>query len=224
LIALLSSCDTGLEAHEFISAGKVAMTKTAAAHPQDNRALILQAARELFTSQGLHETTMADIASAAGVSRATVFNHFGSKALVLDAVAAEILWNYRILVEGALSAEGSVLERLMELAAAMGQGIESHRAFYKVAFGEMARASLGFDERGVSQELRRELNDKMLQLFLRGQVDGQLSREFKAEDMVMAFESQVSGTVSQWLHREITEPLEEVMKRMCAILLKGIME
>jgi TetR/AcrR family transcriptional regulator, repressor for uid operon len=200
------------------------MTETELVHAQDNRSLILQAARELFTSQGLHETTMADIARFAGVSRATVFNQFGSKALVMDAIAAGILRNYRVLVESALSSGDGVHERLLNLSAAMGKGIESDRAFFKVAFVEMTRASLGFDERGVSQELRRELNEKMLQLFLRGQVDKEITSKFDAEDMVMAFESQVFGTVSQWLQRESTEALETVMRRMCTILLQGIVE
>lgn len=49
------------------------------------RAQILRAATELFLADGYTATTMPAIASAAGVSRATVFNSVGSKAAVLKA-------------------------------------------------------------------------------------------------------------------------------------------
>lgn len=198
------------------------MVGRAVAQRQDNRTLILEAARELFVKKGLHETTMGDIAAAAGVSRATVFNQFGSRALVLDAIAAEVLGIYLDLVNVTLSGKGSVVGRLTDLAAAMGKGITANRQFYSVVFGELTRASMGFDEAGMSQALRRELNEKLQQLFLRGQVDGELTRAFPAEDMVMAFESQIFGTVSKWLRGQSTEPLEDVMVRTCTILVRGI--
>lgn len=44
-----------------------------------NKERILRAALELFKVHGLKKTTTGDIASKAGLSPATVFNHFGSK-------------------------------------------------------------------------------------------------------------------------------------------------
>jgi AcrR family transcriptional regulator len=49
------------------------------------RRTIVDAASELFVSQGYVPTTIPDIAAAAGVSRATVFNSVGGKADVLKA-------------------------------------------------------------------------------------------------------------------------------------------
>lgn len=50
------------------------------------RAELLAAAIPLFTSQGFEETTMAEVAEAAGVSRRTAYRHFPSKEdLVFDA-------------------------------------------------------------------------------------------------------------------------------------------
>ncbi len=49
------------------------------------RAQILRAATELFLADGYTATTMPAIATAAGVTRATVFNSVGSKAEVLKA-------------------------------------------------------------------------------------------------------------------------------------------
>lgn len=50
---------------------------------------IIQAARDLFASDGIDDTTMEDVARAADVSVATVYNYFGSKAALLVAGVAE---------------------------------------------------------------------------------------------------------------------------------------
>ena len=44
-----------------------------------NKERILQATLELFQVHGIKKTTTNDIAREAGVSPATVYNHFGSK-------------------------------------------------------------------------------------------------------------------------------------------------
>ncbi len=45
---------------------------------------ILRAAGELFVAQGYEGTTIAEVAERAGVSRATVFWHFGDKATLFQ--------------------------------------------------------------------------------------------------------------------------------------------
>src|SRR5262245_6928219 len=80
--------------------GPVALPRAAQA-----RASILEAARQLFAARGMHEVTMADVAEAAGVVRATVFNHFGTKHALVDAITAEVLQGYVLLLDGALADE-----------------------------------------------------------------------------------------------------------------------
>ena len=50
----------------------------------ERRARILAAAGDLFAERGADAVSGADVARAAGVSRATVFNHFGSKRALLE--------------------------------------------------------------------------------------------------------------------------------------------
>jgi len=47
--------------------------------PEQKRALILEAARELFAAQGYEDTPTAQIAEQANVSEGILFHHFGSK-------------------------------------------------------------------------------------------------------------------------------------------------
>lgn len=76
---------------------------TVRTYGDETRELILKAAQKLFATRGLHETSMQDIADEARVSRATVFNQFGSKHLVLDAITARSLAAYRDLLAAALA-------------------------------------------------------------------------------------------------------------------------
>ena len=64
---------------------------------------ILSAAFGLFFDQGFEEVTMADVAETAGVSRATVFNHFRSKQGLVDAITEQVLLSYRDMLDAALA-------------------------------------------------------------------------------------------------------------------------
>ena len=45
----------------------------------ERRALILDVAAELFAAQGFHETSVGEIAAAAGISKIVLYDHFASK-------------------------------------------------------------------------------------------------------------------------------------------------
>jgi AcrR family transcriptional regulator len=61
----------------------MAQTPTREQQALQTRARIAQAALELFVSQGYAETTIDQVAEAAGVGRRTVFRHFPTKAAML---------------------------------------------------------------------------------------------------------------------------------------------
>ena len=53
---------------------------------QRKRAQILAAATEIFRRQGISRVSVAQIADHAGVSQVTIYNHFGDKAGLVEAV------------------------------------------------------------------------------------------------------------------------------------------
>ena len=63
---------------------------------QDSREEILKAATELFSTRGFHETSMAEVARVAGVSKALIFWHFKSKEELFVAVLGKLLEPYVI--------------------------------------------------------------------------------------------------------------------------------
>jgi AcrR family transcriptional regulator len=58
---------------------------------RDTRTAILRAAADLFSAQGASGTSVEDIARAAGLSKASVFAHFGDKTALVAAVGLDRL-------------------------------------------------------------------------------------------------------------------------------------
>ena len=63
---------------------------------QDSRDQILRAATDLFATRGFHETSMAEVARTAGVSKALIFWHFKNKDELFVAVLGRLLEPYVI--------------------------------------------------------------------------------------------------------------------------------
>jgi TetR/AcrR family fatty acid metabolism transcriptional regulator len=183
-------------------------------------ARILEAARELFAENGADAVSMADVADAAGVSRATVFNHFGSKRALLEGITEGVLGDYTILLENALADRATPVPVLMRaLFEVIGTGVEQQRRFHRAAFRELARLTLGLDEGGPGQIARQAALETLEQLVERGQRAGELRAELRAKDLAMAFDSLIFGTITHWLYDDASESLRLRMQRAVEIFL-----
>ncbi len=80
---------------------------------RQRRAAILADAMQLFASEGFGDTSMRDIANRVGVSKATLFHHFGSKDALLEAVLIER--DARVPMMAATLASGRASELLRAL-------------------------------------------------------------------------------------------------------------
>jgi AcrR family transcriptional regulator len=188
----------------------------------ETRELILSAARKLFAANGLADTSMQDIADDAGVSRATVFNQFGSKQLVLDAITADSLTNYCRLLDDALADERtSTLDLLRTIFARMAAGLQANRRLYRHVFAEIRKVSLGLDAEGLSPGLRHEAFDRLVSLFARGQTRGDITRALPPEVLATAFDSLLSGAVTQWLQDGSGTSLDKLLAALGEVFLSG---
>lgn len=73
-------------AHRATQDGRSYDSPLRAKRAQETRTALLEAATTLFTSQGWAKTGMRDIAQLAGVAVETLYSHFSSKRVLLDAV------------------------------------------------------------------------------------------------------------------------------------------
>jgi AcrR family transcriptional regulator len=188
----------------------------------ETRELILKAAQKLFATRGLHETSMKDIAEEARVSRATVFNQFGSKHLVLDAITAKSLSAYRNLLATAFADQNKTTPELIRwLFDQMSAGLEANRALYREVFPEIRKISMGLDGDGLSPRLREEAFGLLVRLFKRGQARGDVSRDYSADVLATAFDSLLAGAVNHWLHDPRRGALAPLLSSLVDVLLGG---
>jgi len=164
------------------------------------RTRIVDAARRLFTRRGVDDVTMTEVAAEAGVARATVFNYFGSKHALLEAITEEVISHYQGMLRNALADTTSpTLLIVRALFEQMGAGIEEDRRFYRGVFREIAKVRLGLDEGGMGQRA--------------GEV---------ALGLASAFDSLVNGTITHWLYGDAAEPLRQRMRRAAEVFLGAV--
>ena len=62
----------------------------------NTKQVILEAALELFSVQGFEATSIAQIAGAVGIRKASLYSHFENKQAILDALVQEVLEQYEM--------------------------------------------------------------------------------------------------------------------------------
>ncbi len=189
----------------------------------NSRSRILMAARTLFAERGSESVTMTEVADAASVSRGTVFNQFGSKRALVEAITEGVLAAYVEMLDKALAAtEVPVPVLIRQLFLVMGAGIEADREFYRAVFREITRVMVGLDEGGVGERARIAGVERLVHLVTRGQARDELTRDAAAQDQANALDSLVFGTITHWLYDDVGEPLSARMLRAANLLLDSI--
>jgi AcrR family transcriptional regulator len=174
----------------------------------DQRQRVLDAAAELFAEHGTEDVTMADIAERAGVARASVFNYFGSKHALIEAITQTVLAFWVGMLDAALTDEASPTPMLIRrLCDDMAKGIESQRLLHRGVFREIARIQLGLDGGEIAQLANAAAASRLVQVMERGQQRGELDDSLSAEALASAFHSLTNGTIINWLYQDPTPPL-----------------
>jgi len=113
------------------------MARKTKAEAQATRSSLIDAAERLFLAQGVSQTSLQDIAQAAGVTRGAVYWHFRDKVDLFDALMERV----RLPIEDAddetaASPDGAALARLRQLLLSPLQhaaGDEAVRRAYEIA-------------------------------------------------------------------------------------------
>lgn len=183
---------------------------------------ILDAAFVRFSERGFEEVTMADVAAAAGVARATVFNHFRSKQGLVDAITERVLLAYRDMLDAALAREDVPAPVLVRaLFDGMALGIEQTRRLQRGIFREIARLLLGFEEGGPTQRVNEGNQARVAKLFARGQERGEIRGSESPERIASAMGALSNGTITEWLYDDGGDSLRERMRAAAEILVSG---
>lgn len=110
------------------------------------RTQLLEVALDRFAGRSYHETSMEEIADAAGVTKPVLYQHFSSKqqlfAELLDSVGADLLAD----VEARAAAEENPYQRVLAGFRAYFDFVSRRPAAFQLVFGSGARLSEEFAE------------------------------------------------------------------------------
>jgi AcrR family transcriptional regulator len=105
--------------------------------PSERRALLLQAALEVFAAEGYDRASMDGIAAAAAISKPVLYDHFDSKqALYIAVLEQQVQTLSSHVIPRAKPAEGSLEERLRDSAFAALSFARQHPDAWRLLFQE----------------------------------------------------------------------------------------
>lgn len=162
---------------------------------QFNRDNILTAARQLFESKGVQETTMDDIALQADYSKSTIYVYFRSKEDIYNSIVVDYLDVLIGEMEVCIEAEESFEESYYKLCDRLVAFCERYPKYY---------ASLMFEEKATNSRkkatdvlpgIMQELYDLIEALLEKGKKSKVLSDTLEMKPAVLYLWSSLSGII-----------------------------
>lgn len=144
----------------------------------DARRSLFEAAMALFRAKGFDETSVEEIVERAGFSRATFFNHFGTKSAVLRYYGEALQERVRQMLK-ALDSSVEPVARLKQVFFAMAKDAQAHREELKLVFAHSIH-----DEAYLARPTpaRQRTLVMLAQLISEGQAQGEIRRDLSADE------------------------------------------
>jgi AcrR family transcriptional regulator len=176
----------------------------------DARVRLVTAALRLFSDQGYDNTTVAEIADAAGLTKSTFFRHFSDKREVL-AAGQETL--SRLLSEGIASAPGDA-SPLAAVAAGLDHAADSMTALNREIGPQLKAVIATSAELQEREALKRVGMAAAMADALRGRGVADPAANAAAELGVLAFKEGFADWIAEDNHRELADLLRAALERL----------
>ena len=178
------------------------------------RKSIIDAAWELFKAYGFKKVSIFEISGKAGVSQASIYNHFGSKdELVREVMKSQILGmlgKYREIIKG----ERPFPEKLEII---IFDKLEIAKE-YKGEFFQTAIQSDPELQRFIKSLWAQEVNDLMNSFFDEGKRQGCVNPRISRKSILLYFQIWCRG----WLTSANTGEQTELLNELTSLLLYGL--
>src|SRR5579863_1128234 len=159
---------------------------------------ILDAAMVVFARSGFHEARMDDIVQESGLSKGTLYWYFKSKEEIITAISQRLFATDIELVEGLLTADGTVSERLQQLIRDRIQGLQEMSGMVTILFEFYAAA---LHQEGVRQFIKayfQNFHDLLVALIQQGIERGEF-RPVNPLAAATALDAVFEGLIVRWL-------------------------
>src|SRR5829696_161557 len=188
----------------------------------ERRVLILDAALRAFASHGYDGAAMDDIAAAAGVSKAVVYDHVASKRDLYMQLLDTIRLDLEAVVEQALDAgdpPGAGEPRVRAGVGAFFQFVEQHPQACRLLLLELQGANVSAIGRALEERITNGLAETLgtdPNLF-----DGHPDRDRQLVILAELLKAAVHGLASWW-YRHPDAPREDLVDRTVALIWPAI--
>ena len=148
----------------------------------EKRNLILEAAIKIFAAKGFSQTTVSDIAEAAGIGKGTVYEYFKSK----DEILEEVFLYYMEKLESDIlkfNESDSQIDKLYFLISSSVQSINELEDLIVVVLDFWGSAFRDSSSRlyGMMKDVYDSFNSLIRQIIIRGQETGEMTKEIDPE-------------------------------------------
>jgi AcrR family transcriptional regulator len=191
------------------------------AKKQRKKKAIVEAAISLFSAQGYENTSIEQIARAAGVGKGTVYSYFQTKKDLIKGFCEYELEKIHLELVKRSNQEASILEQMLTI-----YMTEFHHVTQNREFGRLyMRESIFPKESDVQDNL--ETDDKYFQILFpilqKGQERGELRKDVELLYMTAHFYSLYIMIISAWYTGRIsTGEVEPAMELLFRQLLEGL--
>nr|WP_321465714.1 TetR/AcrR family transcriptional regulator [uncultured Desulfobulbus sp.] len=172
------------------------------------RKTILEAAVALFTTKGYGETSMADLACAAGVGKGTIYSYFQGKSSIFLTVIEEQLELIATTIAATDQGTLSLLERLVAVYRAEFRFIIRHPEFGRILMRETVFP------RDLDPPLIRRLDQRYIDLLIpllhRAQEGGELRRDLELTMVLGHIYGLYTMIVSAWFRGRFSNEEESI--------------
>lgn len=163
-----------------------------------HRRNIALAAGKLFEEKGTENTSMDDIAKAAGYSKATLYVYFQNKEEIISVLAMESMQKLYECISAALENERSTKGRYDLICQGLVQYQAEFPYYFEVVLGSI---NIDFDKEECPQEDRETfqigeaINKKMAQFLEEGIAKGELRENIAIIPTIFSFWGMLSGLI-----------------------------
>ena len=162
------------------------------------RARVLEAAWELFETQGYDATPVALLCERADIAYGTFFNHFVEKHEVLRMMADQAISNLELLLEDLSKQDGTIEEHLVALLESPGQEEDNQRKFRRDLLGRIY--SIAYSESPEDNDRRYH---GAFERYMRESVArGRVRDDAPVESLAMMAASLMGSMALSWVHFE----------------------
>jgi TetR/AcrR family fatty acid metabolism transcriptional regulator len=188
---------------------------------EERRKQIMDAALMVFSSKGLHQARMEDIAQQADLSKGTLYWYFNSKEEIISTLLTNFFDREFLMIEEWAVQEEPARKLLQNLASLIVSDLLSIKPFMSIFYEFWA---MSFRNEKVGRVIRESMQQYLaliVPVVQRG-IDRQEFRDLDATDVSMAFGALVEGAILLWSYDLNNVDLQAMINKSVTIFLDGI--